>query len=157
MENQRGNESPKDTGISGITGKVVRVRHAKEADMALIEGKLRERHLDTGDLKTEEFVVAVEDGEIIGLGRLKRISGVDHVSCLVVLDEKKRAGVKDLMLRHLIEYSGSTVVYAVTNDEEGFSRMGFERCPGELAEKLDITCKLDEGECLMRYGKQEGG
>jgi hypothetical protein len=32
-------ESPKETGMSRITGKIVKVRHATEADMGFIETK----------------------------------------------------------------------------------------------------------------------
>lgn len=72
MENK---ESPKATGISGITGKIIKVRHATEADMGFIMENLEKYHLDTENLQYNQFVVAMENGNPIGFGRLKKNRG----------------------------------------------------------------------------------
>jgi N-acetylglutamate synthase-like GNAT family acetyltransferase len=153
MEKRKRQDSPRETGVSGITGKVLRVKHATAADMVFIEKKLMEHHVDTGDMEPEQFVVAWEDGEMAGFGRLRHVGGADEISCVLVFDEDKKKGVSDLILRHLVEYSSSTVVYAVTDSGEQYRRLGFEECPPEEAENLDITCKVSGSECLMLLRK----
>lgn len=155
MEKRKRQESPRGTGVSEITGKVLRVKHATAADMVFIEKKLMEHHIDTGDMEPEQFVVAWEDGEMAGFGRLRRVGGADEISCILVFDEKKAKGVSDLILRHLVEYSGSTVVYAVTDSDEQYRRLGFKECPPGEAQKLDITCEVTGSQCLMLLRKEK--
>jgi len=77
-------ESPKATGISDITGRILRVRHATEADMGFIEDKMKKYHLDTRDLDYREFAVATENSKIIGFGRLKKTEAIYEIGCILV-------------------------------------------------------------------------
>jgi hypothetical protein len=65
-------KSPKETGISSITGRIVKIRHATEADMGFIVENLKKYYLDTEDLYYSQFVVAMENGNPIGFGRIKK-------------------------------------------------------------------------------------
>lgn len=155
MAEQEEKKSPKLTGISEITGKVVRVRHAEDADMVFIEGKLRELHMDTGDIEKGEFVVALENDEIIGFGRQKAIGEAGQESCILVFDRKKRGGVTELILKHLLEYSPATTIYAVTDQKEPFLKVGFKEHPKELEDELDIACRVTEGSTVMVLNREE--
>ncbi|GAB4388831.1 MAG: hypothetical protein Kow0025_10490 [Thermodesulfovibrionales bacterium] len=156
MGNMKKKGSPRETGMSDITGSVVRVRHATEGDMVFVEEKLRERHVDTGDLERGQFVVAWRDDEMLGFGRIRPVEGGDAVSCILALEEGRKKGVSNLILKHLVDYSDATTVYAVTDRKEEFSRLGFRECDPAEAERLDIVCKATEGECLMVLKKGEG-
>lgn len=156
MDEKEDKRSPKLTGMSEITGKMVKIRHARDADMVFIEEKLREHHLDTGDIEKDQFVVASEDGELIGIGRLKAIEGGGEISCILVFDEKKRKGVTELILKHLLEYSPATTLYAVTDQRDCFSSMGFKEYPEDALDELDISCRVGEGSTVMVLKRGKG-
>jgi N-acetylglutamate synthase-like GNAT family acetyltransferase len=122
MENR---ESPKVTGISDITGKIVRVRHATEADMGFIEDKMKKYRLDTRGLDYTEFAVATENSKIIGFGRLKRTETIYEIGCILVIEEKRRKGVGQLILEHLMEYAPVDKVYVMTDWVDFFNELGF--------------------------------
>jgi len=122
MENR---ESPKATGISDITGKVLKVRHATEADIGFIEDKMKKYHLDARDLDYREFAVATEDSRIIGFGRLKKTETIYEIGCILVIEEKKRKGMGKLILEHLMEYAAVDKVYVTTDWVDYFNELGF--------------------------------
>lgn len=156
MDGQGDRGSSRLTGISDITGRLVKIRHALDADMVFIEEKLRDHHLDTGDAEKSQFVIASEDDEIIGFGRQKTIEGRGEISCVLVFDEKKRKGVTELILKHLLEYSPATTLYAVTDQKDSFMRMGFKESPEGALEELDITCRVGEGSWVMVLKRGQG-
>jgi len=118
-------ESPKVTGISDITGKVVTVRHATEADMGFIEEKMKEYHFDTQNLDYGEFTVATENGNVIGFGRLKKTDTIYEVGCILVIEGKSGKGVGQLILKHLMEYVPVDRVYVMTDWVDYFKKLGF--------------------------------
>jgi N-acetylglutamate synthase-like GNAT family acetyltransferase len=142
-------ESPKVTGISDLTGKIVRVRHAIEADMVFIEERMRKHRFETDDIRYTEFAVATEDGNLIGFGRLKKTGGVYGVGCVVVVEEKRDRGIRELIIKHLIEHAPVDRVYVMTDQRDYFSKLGFvemkNRTEGYM-EELDAICKEGEKE-----------
>ena len=154
MGNRR---SPKSTGISDITGKIIRVRHATEADMGLIEDKMKKYHLDDRDLDYREFVVAAEDSKIVGFGRLKKAETVYEVGCIVVIEEKRRKGVGRLILEHLMEYAPVDKVYVMTDWVDFFNELGFTEMKKtkEYSDIVRVLCGAEgQGKrTLMSYDK----
>ncbi|MEW6570118.1 MAG: GNAT family N-acetyltransferase [Nitrospirota bacterium] len=122
-----GKRSPKETGISDLTGKVVRIRHATEPEMVFIEEKMKKLKLDTRNLDYREFVVATEDGEIVGFGRLKQDCGLSEIGCVVVIDEKRKHGIAAEITRHLVDYAPVKRVYIFTDSADFFRGMGFKK------------------------------
>lgn len=154
MENR---ESPKVTGISDITGKIVRIRHATEADMGFIEDKMKEYHLDTRDLDYREFAVAAENSKIIGFGRLKKTKTIYEIGCIAVIEEKRRKGVGQLILEHLMEYAPVDKVYVMTELVDYFNELGFTEMKKtkEYTDIVRVLCGTDgQGKgALMSYDK----
>jgi len=151
-------ESPKVTGISDITGKIVKVRHATEADMGFIIENLEKYHLDTEALHYSEFVVATENGNLIGFGRLKKTGDAYEIGCVVVVEEKRRRGIGSLIVKHLLEYAPLDKVYVITDMVDYFKRLGFvETREGTetLMEALDRACRITgkHATVLMVYQK----
>ena len=150
-------ESPKATGISDITGKIVRVRHATEADMGFIEDKMKKYRLDTRDLDYGEFAVATEDSKIIGFGRLKKMDTIYEIGCILVIEEKRRKGVGQLILKHLMEYAPVDKVYVMTDLVDYFNELGFTEMKktGEYTDIVKVLCGAGgQGErVLMSYDK----
>jgi len=149
------NEQPKMTGISDITGKVFKVRHATEADLYFIRKKMSEHRFDTADLDYNEFVVATENGDLIGFGRMRKTGAIYEVGCIVVVEEKKGKGVGKLVLAHLLEYAPVKRVYAMTDWVEYFKGLGFTEIKRskEYMEVLDVVCRegKEAKKVLMSY------
>jgi N-acetylglutamate synthase-like GNAT family acetyltransferase len=154
MENK---ESPKVTGISDITGKIVRVRHATEADMGFIEDKMKKYRLDTRDLDYTEFAVATENSKIIGFGRLKRTETIYEIGCILVIEEKRRKGVGQLILEHLMEYAPVDKVYVMTDWVDFFNELGFKEMKKtrEYTDIVKVLCGAEgKGKrAIMSYDK----
>jgi N-acetylglutamate synthase-like GNAT family acetyltransferase len=154
MENR---ESPKTTGISDITGKVVRVRHASEADAAFIEETMKKYRLGTENLDYDNFVVATENREIVGFGNLKKTGGIYEVGCIVVVEAKRGRGIGHLIVKHLMDYAPVDRVYVMTDQTDYFRKLGFVEMkdrPKEYLEALNKVCEAGGKEkVLMSYEK----
>lgn len=119
--------NPKLTGISSITGKTVTIRHASESDMVFIREKLGKHGLNEDDLHHSRFVVADEEGEIIGFGRLYRTDEDRDTGCVVVMESRKRRGIGASIVRHLIEYAPVKRIFVVSGQADYVKRLGFAK------------------------------
>jgi N-acetylglutamate synthase-like GNAT family acetyltransferase len=151
-------ECPKGTGISGITGKIVKVRHATEADMGFIVEYSKRYGLDEENLSYNQFVVAMENGFPVGFGRLKKTGEAYEIGCVVVMDEKKYQGVDSLIINHLIDFSPVKTVYVISDLVDYFKKLGFTEAKAESTElinSLDKACRMGgkENAVLMVYKK----
>ncbi len=138
-------ECPSTTGISDITGKMLKIRHATEADLPFIEAQLIKNNIDAENLDYKEFVVAVENGGIAGFGRLRKAGEFYQVGCVVVVEEKRSHGIGSLIVKHLLDFSPVSLVYIMTDLVDYFKKLGFvEMKEGskELLDALDEACKV---------------
>lgn len=129
-----------------LVGKTVRVRHASEGDLGFIAEELRRNHIQAGDLDVGEFVVAVEDGKIIGFGRLRRVGTFYQIGCIVVIEERRRRGIGSFIVQHLLETTPVQLVYIVTDLVDYFRGLGFfemREVSKELLDSLDEACRLE--------------
>ncbi len=148
--------NPKLTGISSITGKTVTIRHAAEADMVFVKENLKKYHLDEDDLDASQFVVAAENGDIIGFGRLRKTGDVYDIGCVVVVEQRQRRGIGASIVRHLMEYAPVRTVYVVTDVVDYFTKLGFteaKKKPKDLMRRLEMACgvKGKPATLLMSY------
>ncbi len=151
--------NPKLTGISSITGKTVTIRHATESDMVFVEENLKKYRLDEDDLDASQFVVAAENGDIIGFGGLRKTVDIYDIGCVVVIEQGRRRGIGASIIRHLLEYAPVKTVYVVTDLVNYFKRLGFTEAktkPKELMRHLEIACgvKGRPATLLMSYDKK---
>jgi len=138
-------ESPKESGMSEITGKTIKIRQAAHEDMAFIREELRKNNIDSENLDPQEFVVATEDGTMAGFGRLRRAGEVYQIGCVVVVEDKRRRGVASLIVKHLLDFTPVSLVYIITDLVDYFEKLGFvEMKEGskELLDALDEACKV---------------
>ena len=150
-------ESPKITGISDITGKLVKVRHATEADMGFIEEKLKKHNFDTRNLDYREFTVATENANLIGFGRLKKTDTLYEVGCIIVVEEREHKGIGQMILEHLLEYAPVDKVYVMTDLVDYFRKLGFTEIKktkesGDIFNVLCDTGKTGK-KVLMSYDR----
>jgi len=151
-------DSAMKTGISEITGKIVRVRHANEQDLFFIEEMLKAHGMPAEKLDFTEFVIAAENDVPIGCGRIRTTKGLNEISCVEVVKEQIGNGVDSLMVEHLLEFAPMERVYAVTDHVEPYKRLGFRevRKPGgPLDQEVEKVCRLPKGkERAMIYEKK---
>lgn len=151
--------NPKETGISEITGKTVVIRHATESDMVFITENLHRYGFDADDLSQSQFVVAAENGEIIGFGRLRQTGNVYDVGCVAVVEHRRRRGIGTWIVRHLIDSAPVNTVYSVSDMVEYLNKLGFKgatKRPQELIRVLDEACNIKGKPAtrLMAYEKK---
>jgi hypothetical protein len=90
-------ESPKETGISRITGKIVKVRHATEADMGFIVENLEKYHLDTEDAITASLWLPWKT-VIKWFWKVKRQERCMRLAALLLL-RRKKSGIDSLIIK----------------------------------------------------------
>ena len=138
-------KSSKETRMSEITEKTMKVRHATHGDMGFIREELRKSNIDSENLDPREFVVAMEDGSVAGFGRLRKAGEAYQIGCVVVVEDKRRRGVGSLIVKHLLDFTPVSLVYVVTDLVDYFEKLGFvEMKEGskELLDALDEACKV---------------
>lgn len=138
---------PKKTGVSKLTGKIVRVRHATEADMAFIQDMMKKYHFDSDNLDYKDYVVATEDRSVIGFGSLKKSGGIYEVGCIAVLEGKRGRGVGQLIARHLADFATLDRVYLHKDLAGYFESLGFTEMkhrPKEYLDALDLVCSAGD-------------
>jgi N-acetylglutamate synthase-like GNAT family acetyltransferase len=142
MERKESSEIPEH---QETTGKTVKIRHATADDMAFIEEQLKKNSMDAGNLDFSEFIVATENGEIRGFGRMRKTGQFYQVGCVVVVEERRSRGIGSLIVKHLMDLSPVTMVYIPAELEEYFSKLGFVKMQEgskELFDALDEACQV---------------
>lgn len=152
------NEAAKMTGISGITGKMVRVRHANEDDIFFIKEMLERHGIASEEIDYSEFMIAFENGFPIGCGRIRRTDGFSEISCVEIVKEQLGNGIDALIVQHLLEDSALEKVYVVTDRVETYRKLGFREISGTegpLEGSLAKVCRPPRGkEIAMLYEKK---
>ena len=115
---------PRKTGISGITGKMVIIRHATERDRVLVEQYLLSKEGNAG-IEESEVVVATEQERIIGFGILKKSDGA---GCVSLFEDSRRKGIATAITNHLVQFAQTEKLY-VSRIVSYFTMMGFRERP----------------------------
>ena len=139
---------------SGSVGESVLLRQAAADDAGAIhhlitshldEGHLLPRQLGEIEVYASRFVVAVDEGEIVGCADLAPLSRtVAEIRSLVVSDLARSAGVGRRLIDTLIaraRVDGFERLCAFTHVPSFFVRLGFSLVPHEwLPEKIRTDC-----------------
>jgi len=96
------------TGISGITGKIVMIRHATDRDRVIVEQYLGHDSADTS-IMGADIAVALENDRLIGFGILKK---EQEVGCFSLFEDSRRKGIGSAIVKHLARYAGLKKVHA---------------------------------------------
>jgi N-acetylglutamate synthase-like GNAT family acetyltransferase len=136
----------------------VRVRHATEADMGFIVENLEKYNFDMENLHYSQFVVAMENGNPIGFGRIKKTGEIFEIGCITVVEERRNQGIGSLIIKHLVDFTPVKMVYVITDLVDYFKRLGFvETKEGskEIMGALDRVCGIEgrKNTVLMAYKK----
>jgi N-acetylglutamate synthase-like GNAT family acetyltransferase len=111
----------------------------------LDEGRLLPRHLGEIAVHTSRFVVAVDEGRVVGCVDLAPLSRtVAEIRSLVVSDTARSAGVGRQLIDALIAHAraaGFERVCAFTHAPSYFVQLGFSIVPHDwLPEKIGTDC-----------------
>lgn len=93
-------DKPPERCRSGATGKYVDVRHARESDRLFMERMLGRYGFDGARVEWKKYVVAEEDGRLLGFGNARK-TGMDGVQLSVFVEEGKEY-LSELVIRHLL-------------------------------------------------------
>ena len=150
----------RDVPHSSLTGDRLRrnppygVRQADSEDAQAIhelitrhreEGRLLPRHLGEIAVHTSRFIVAVDEGELVGCADLAPLSRtVAEVRSLVVSEEARSAGIGRRLIDAVIaraKAAGFERVCAFTHAPSFFVQIGFSIVPHDwLPEKIRTDC-----------------
>jgi hypothetical protein len=115
----------RDTGISGITGKVLYIRHATESERIDISGILMKQAGKSRDISGADIVVASQESRPLGFAVLTKNAG-GLSGCLDLYESGRHRGFSREVLRHLFDYSTVRHVAADRAGARHLRGMGFQ-------------------------------
>jgi len=112
----------------------MKLRNAQPSDMEDINNIALKYDLDSNDMKAEDFIVAEENGSIIGFGRLWKHDDAVELGTIGVVEEYRGKGVAKMIIQALLEWHNVNAVrerhlpiYLTTLIPEFFEQFGFKR------------------------------
>ncbi len=109
------------------------IRPAVEADQAAIKTLVRTAGINPMGLEWPRFLVADDDGKIIGAGQVKpHKDGSREVASIAVIPDRQGQGIATAIIQALIERESGPLHLMCQQDLEGFyGRAGFRRIDGD--------------------------
>lgn len=119
----------------------LQIRPATEADRPAILALMRPRDYNRINLQPACFIVADVDGQVIGIGQIKRhrFDGAPELASLVVAEGQRRRGIGSAIVQALLaRHQGTLYLFCLVGLERYYERFGFRRVersqlPGSLA------------------------
>lgn len=104
------------------------IRPAVEADAATIKRMVSDERLDPTGLKWQNFLVAEDGGQIVGIGQIRRYGGIEELGSLVVLPASRGQGIGGQLIGAL-EVRAGRPLYLFTRDlkQSYYERFGYRR------------------------------
>lgn len=95
--------------------------------------------LDTERLEAEQFLVAEEEDQLVGFGRLKPYPDAVELGCLGIIPERRGSGIARQLVECLLSRAEGEV-YVTTDLPELGRKFGFvevEEAPASILEKVN--------------------
>ncbi len=107
----------------------VTLRRAVAADQAVIQRIVRDANINPRDLSWPRFVVAEQEGRVVGVGQIKlHGDGSRELASLAVVPERQGQGIASSIVRALVDSEGGVLYLMCRSQLEGFyTRFGFRR------------------------------
>lgn len=122
----------------------------------MIKQLIKQFELDDRDLQCAQFLVAKENNELVGFGRIRRHNGCDEFCSLGVLESQRFKGIaKELILARI--KIATQPIYLVCIIPDYFESLGFKIVsdyPSEMADKLNYCTSelvVPEKYVVMKY------
>lgn len=132
------------------------IKTATEADFQAIKQFIKQFDLDDRCLEREQFLVAKEQDEILGFGRIRKHKGCDEFCSLGVIESNRFKGIAKALILARIAIS-TQPIYLVCIIPEFFESLGFEVVtdyPYEMQDKLNYCISeltVPEPYVVMKY------
>lgn len=128
------------------------IESAQRADLPRVLEMLEESDLPVAGVDhVDSFIVAREDGRLVGCIGLEAYEDVGLLRSLVVRSETRSSGVGKLLVERLVESARergmSTLYLLTTTAEEYFPRFGFERIARDEADSRLHVSEEFRGAC----------
>ncbi len=136
----------------------VRIRPAVDTDQPLIRQMVQKAHLDPTGLHWSHFIVAENDGKIVGIGQM-RPKGPE-LGSLVVRKDYRRCGIGGQIIKALVDTQpGDVYLECQSGLADYYRRFGFEEihwreAPWPLKLKAGLGKLLGFRLSVMRYTRQ---
>jgi len=135
------------------------IRKANKEDFQKIFSLAEKFDLDSVDMDTDNFIVAEENGEIVGIGQLKKFGNDFELCCLGVEANSQKKGIGKELVKALVSISkeaGNGNVYLATIIPSYFEKLGFQvvKVFPEFMRKKEEWCGFckDRKNCtVMQY------
>lgn len=122
-----------------------KIRPATEADSPTIKQMVRKERLDPTTLNWQNFLVAEQDAQLIGIGQIKPYVDCQELGSLVVLAAYRNQGIAGALIETL-EAKAQRPLYLVCErkmqpyyERFGYQKIGWRDTPGTLRKKLLVT------------------
>jgi N-acetylglutamate synthase-like GNAT family acetyltransferase len=106
------------------------IRQATEADQPTIRRLIKEAHLNPMSLEWPAFVVAEEEGAIVGVGQVKaHTDGSRELASIAVVPPRQGQGIGSALIHTLLAREPSVVLHLTCRRElqSYYERFGFRR------------------------------
>lgn len=127
------------------------LRPGVPADRLAVDALLASEGLPTDGLRTEDVLVAVRDGEVVGTVALERFEGAALLRSLAVASAHRKDGIGFRLVAGALEvarWSGLHEVHLLTENAQGyFARFGFAPVSGALVKEACAGSALVSGQC----------
>ena len=121
---------------------MVEIRPATLADRSIIRAMVFAEHLDPTSLNWRNFLIAEQEGEIIGIGQIKTFPGCNELGSLVTRKSHRGQGVARQLILALEQKAGFPVYLLCESRLENFyAQFGF-RTIGWRAAPMALKIKL---------------
>ncbi len=131
------------------------IKNCNSAQFELVKKYIAEYELDDRELLREQFVVAVNDWELMAFGRVREYDTFSELCSMGVIAAERSKGISKLVFRAMIEKALKTK-YLACIIPDYFTPFGFELCndyPSEMQDKLDYcigSLPVEESYVVMK-------
>jgi N-acetylglutamate synthase-like GNAT family acetyltransferase len=114
---------------------LIHIRTATQADQPTITRLIHDAGINPMSLDWQRFLVAEEDGEIIGIGQVKpHGDGTRELASIAVIPSRRKQGIARVIIDELLARENGAVYLTCRDELESFyARFGFRRiAPSEM-------------------------
>ncbi|MBV1693805.1 MAG: GNAT family N-acetyltransferase [Hyphomicrobiales bacterium] len=120
------------------------IRAGDAADQGAIDALIAGERLNPNDIRAENFIVAVDGGEIVGAAQVRRHpDGARELGSLVVRADHRGRGISGRLIETLLARE-ATAVFMITGSSRAhtFARFGFVPAGGPLVPRSIRTNRM---------------
>jgi len=138
----------------------ISIRHAVEADQATIVSFIRQAKINPRNLHWENFLVAEENGQVIGIRQVKvHPQGTREIASGFVLPEYRRRGISARLMEELFARETGTLYtmidekWAPYYEQFGFQRVAMNQLPSDFRKEYRVGKVITSLISLFRKNK----